>query len=94
VVKVQYTYTVVLFPEPQGGFTVEVPALPGCFSQGQAINEALRNAEEAILCHLESLTQHGDPIPKEGSIIPLNTEELTEALVFRLSVTMEPAEVA
>ena len=88
------TYTVVLLPEPEGEFTVEVPILPGCFSRGPTINEALRNAEEAVRCHLESITQHNGEIPREGDTVPLTTEGLTEALVFRVSVTLEEARVA
>ncbi len=88
------TYTAVLFPEPEGEFTVEVPALPGCFSRGKTINEALRNAEEAMRCHLESIVQDNGEIPREGDTVPLATEGLTEALVFRTSVTLEEAPVA
>ena len=88
------TYAVVLLPEREGGFTVEVPALSGCFSRGETINEALRNAEEAMRCHLESIIQHNDEIPREGDTVPLATEDLTEAIVFRVSVTLEKAQVA
>jgi len=88
------TYTVVLFPEAEGGFTVEVPALPGCFSLGSTINEALRNAEEAIRCHLGSIVQHGEEVPVEGTTVPLNTEDLTEALVFRVSTAIGEVVVA
>jgi predicted RNase H-like HicB family nuclease len=62
----EYTYTIVLLPEPKGEFMVEVPALPGCFSRGKTILDAVRNAEEAIRVHLTAMSKHGAKIPREG----------------------------
>jgi antitoxin HicB len=57
-------YTVVLTPEVEdGGYSVSVPALPGCFSQGDSLEDALAQIREAIGLHLWSLQQDGDPIP-------------------------------
>lgn len=48
------TYTVVLTPDDEsGGFTVTVPALPGCVTDGPTIDEALKRAQEAIELYLE-----------------------------------------
>jgi hypothetical protein len=44
-------YSIVLSPEPEGGFTVTVPALPGCITNGKDLESAKRNAREAIECH-------------------------------------------
>jgi predicted RNase H-like HicB family nuclease len=44
---------VVLEPSDEGGFTVYVPALPGCISEGDSIEEALANIQEAIELYLE-----------------------------------------
>ena len=44
-------------------FVVTCPALPGCVSQGSAREEALENIREAISLYLESLREHGEPIP-------------------------------
>jgi len=44
---------VVLEPSEDGGFTATVPALPGCISEGETREEALRNIEEAVLLYLE-----------------------------------------
>lgn len=61
-------YTVVLDPDPdEGGYAVFVPALPGCFSQGDTVEEALANAQEAIKVHVRSMARHGEPIPAEGA---------------------------
>jgi antitoxin HicB len=62
----RYTYTVRLLPAAEGGYVVTVPALPGCFTQGETKKEALAMARDAIACCLQSLAQHGGPIPVEG----------------------------
>lgn len=49
-------------------FSVVVPDLPGCFSAGDTFDEAIANAREAIEGHLESLSEHGDPIPTATAI--------------------------
>lgn len=46
---------VILIPDPDGGFVVEVPSLPGCYSQGETEAEALANIREAIELHIESM---------------------------------------
>jgi len=46
-------FKVVLEPAEEGGFTVYVPSLPGCISQGETRKEALKNIREAIELHLE-----------------------------------------
>lgn len=61
-----YTYTVHLEPAEEGGYTVYVPALPGCVTQGETYSEAIIMAREAILCYLESLIKDGEPIPEES----------------------------
>jgi antitoxin HicB len=60
-----YTYIVNIEPAEEGGFVVGVPALPGCYTQGETWDESVGNAREAIECYLESLAKHGDPIPVE-----------------------------
>ena len=59
------TYTIVLDPDPEGGYTVTVPALPGCISQGETVEECTANAQEAIELYLEDLRASGEPIPEE-----------------------------
>ncbi len=48
-------YKILLFEEPEGGYSVEVPELPGCFTQGESLDEAIANAQEAIAGYLETL---------------------------------------
>jgi len=59
-------YTVVFEQEPDGGYVVTVPALPGCVSQGDTHAEALANIREAILAYVEGLKIAGDPIPVDA----------------------------
>jgi antitoxin HicB len=56
-------FRVVLQQDEDGVFVAEVPSLPGCISQGPTRAEALDNIREAIEGYLESLKQHGEPIP-------------------------------
>jgi len=48
-------FNIILDPAEEGGFNVSVPGLDGCYTQGDTEKEALQNAREAILCHLEGL---------------------------------------
>ena len=52
-------FTIILEKDEDGVFCVHVPSLPGCHTQGKSRVEALRNAKEAIQCHLESLAKEG-----------------------------------
>ena len=54
--------------EEGGGYTVTVPALPGCITEGDTREEALENAKEAIECMLEGMQLDGEPIP-EGDVL-------------------------
>jgi predicted RNase H-like HicB family nuclease len=58
-------YTVYLRPEPEGGYTVIVPSLPGCITWGEDIQEARSMARDAIETYLASLKKHGEPIPSD-----------------------------
>jgi antitoxin HicB len=48
-------FNIILKPAEEGGYTVTVPALDGCFTEGETEKEAIKNAKEAILCYLEGL---------------------------------------
>ncbi len=61
-------YRVVLEPNELGGYTVHVPLLPGCISEGDTREEALSNIKEAIEGYIESLIDDGEPVPDEGSV--------------------------
>ena len=58
---------VVLIPDQNaGGFTVIVPSLPGCISEGNSLDEALANIKEAIDLHVESMIAYGEPVPEDA----------------------------
>jgi predicted RNase H-like HicB family nuclease len=59
-------FKVVLEPSEEGGYTALVPALPGCISEGETIDEAMRNAREAIELYLEPLD---DVTAQEGALV-------------------------
>ena len=62
-------YKVIFEPQEEGGYTVTVPSLPGCISEGNTYDEALANIKEAIALYLESLQADGLPIPDENHLI-------------------------
>jgi len=55
-------YTAILVSEEVGGYSVEVPALPGCYTQGETKEEAISIAKEAIELYLESCRAHKEAI--------------------------------
>jgi predicted RNase H-like HicB family nuclease len=63
------SYRILLRKEPEGGYTAIVPALPGCVTYGDTIEEAMEMAKEAIELYIESLKEHGEGIPTdEGTL--------------------------
>jgi predicted RNase H-like HicB family nuclease len=61
-----FQYTAIFEPdEDAGGFTVTVPALSGCVSEGDTFEEALANIKEAMALYIESLAKDNLPIPEE-----------------------------
>ena len=63
------SYKVILEPVDEGGYTVYVPSLPGCISEGDTYQEALKNIKEAIEGWIEVSEQFGDEIPPSDVII-------------------------
>lgn len=73
-------YSVVLEPDPEGhGYTVRVPALPGCVTEGETGDEAISNAREAIEGFIEGLLKAGDPVPAETAPAEVMTITLDAA---------------
>ncbi|MFQ6132201.1 MAG: type II toxin-antitoxin system HicB family antitoxin [Armatimonadota bacterium] len=83
---VEATYTVVLMREEDGGYSVSVPALKGCHTQGETLSEALLMAEEAIRLYLEVLEEDGKAIPPDKAEVTVNMRSAAEAMVYRLTV--------
>lgn len=58
-------YNIIFRPEPEGGFTVIVPSLTGCVTYGKNLEEARKNALDAIDGFITSLIKHKEPIPSD-----------------------------
>ncbi len=56
------TYRIILRPEPEGGYTVTVPALPGCVTFGRTVEEANMMAADAVNAYLGSMRKHAEPV--------------------------------
>jgi predicted RNase H-like HicB family nuclease len=61
-------YTILIHQAEEGGFWSEVPALPGCYSQGETIDQTLQNTKEAIESHLIALKEDLVAAPIEESL--------------------------
>ncbi|TSC86615.1 MAG: hypothetical protein G01um10147_827 [Microgenomates group bacterium Gr01-1014_7] len=69
-----FKYTAVFEPDPTGGFTATIPALPGCISEGDSFEEALTNIKEAAELYLEDLKR--SEIPNERGPIVVSPIEV------------------
>jgi len=58
-------YRIFLRKEPEGGYTVIVPSLPGCVTYGETVDEAIAMAREAVEVYIESLQEKGREVPTE-----------------------------
>jgi len=67
--KRESSYRILLRPEPEGGYTVIVPSLPGCVTYGETLTEARSMASDAIAVYLKSLKKHGEPIPDDSEVL-------------------------
>lgn len=63
------TYSVELKPQAEGGYTVTVPALPGCISEGDSLEDALTNIQDAAEAYIKTMAEHNRKIPVEFSDI-------------------------
>lgn len=76
-------YTVLFTPDEENrGFVVEVPALPGCHTQGDTFEEARKNAEEAIILTLETLAERHLAFPED-----------LEPNFFKSKITVDPKRI-
>jgi predicted RNase H-like HicB family nuclease len=69
-------YSVVIHEAEEGGYWLEVPALEGCFTQGETLEEVMENAKEAIALYLEGLAQVGQEIPADENVLVRRVEVL------------------
>lgn len=88
-------FTVILAPEPSGGYSVICPAVPGCVSQGDSLAAALANIREAIVLCLEVRRQdHSGPVIETPELIAREIREcLEDRAAEGLPLTIETQEV-
>jgi predicted RNase H-like HicB family nuclease len=84
-------YTVVLVREEVGGYSVSVPALDGCHTQGDSLAEALDMAKEAILAYADGEHELGKTMPPDVEEFVMGVKEAAEALVLKVTVPLEEA---
>ena len=63
------TYKIHLQKEEEGGYTVIVPALPGCITYGEDVDEAISMAKEAIELYVSELKDRNEPIPDDSNTL-------------------------
>lgn len=63
------TFTANFIPAEEGGYTVEVPALPGCVTEGDTFEAAEANVRDAIQSYVASLIAHGEPVPTDQATV-------------------------
>lgn len=61
-------YPIVIHKDPSSDYSVAIPDLPGCFSAGSTIEEAISMAQEAAECHIEGMLIDSEPIPTPSGI--------------------------
>ena len=64
-----YDFKVIIEPDESSGFVISCPSLQGCYSQGDTIDEALKNIKEAILLCLEDLESIGEEVPDPSRLL-------------------------
>jgi len=62
-------FKILLKKEPEGGYTVTVPSLPGCVTFGDTVDDAIQMAKEAIELYIETLQSQGEDVPSEEGLL-------------------------
>lgn len=71
-------FAVVIHKDPDSCYGVTVPGLPGCFSAGDTLDEAVESTSEAIACHIEGLLMDGEAVPEQPTLEELQAREHLE----------------
>ncbi len=74
-------YDVIFEEQEVGGYTVTVPSLPGCISEGDTLKEAKENITDAIKLYLEDLSADGEEIPARNSNIFVGQVSVSNPLI-------------
>lgn len=71
-------FAAVVHKDPDSCYGVTVPGLPGCFSAGDTLDEAVESASEAIACHVEGMLLDGEQVPEQPTIEELRARSGVE----------------
>ncbi|MEO6834431.1 MAG: type II toxin-antitoxin system HicB family antitoxin [Candidatus Tumulicola sp.] len=72
-------FSVVLEPDPEGGYTAIVPALPGVVTEGETVSESLENARDAIRLCIDDLREQGLAVPQSDTAALFERVEISIA---------------
>ncbi len=86
-------YPIVIHKDPDSDYGVTIPDLPGCFSAGESIEEALDMARDAILCHVEGLLLDDEPVPLPSSVETYQNHPEFRDGIFML-IEINPSEIS
>ena len=88
----KYVYPAIFDPNELGGYTVTFPDLPGCVTEGDNLEEALKMASEAMALHLYGMEQDGDEIPTPSNPAEVQIPDDTSpgAFVTLIQARIEP----
>lgn len=82
-------YHVVIHKDQNSDYGVTVPDLPGCFSAGDSLEDAARNAREAIECHIEGMLLDNEVVPMPSTLDTLaNNPELADGIWLLVTIDM------
>lgn len=76
------TYTVIFEPAEEGGYVVSVPSLPGCHTQGESFEEAVKMVKDAIKGYLAVLKEQKQEVPKEKEDIIVTKVSINTPLSY------------
>ena len=65
----QLNYKILLYKEPEGTYTVSVPALPGCITYGENVEHGIEMAKEAIELYIAELKERGEVVPDDSETL-------------------------
>jgi len=85
-------YIALIRKEGSSDFGVDFPNFPGCVTAGKTLEEARRNADEALALHIEGMVEDGDPIPRPSPLDAVMEAAVNrDAVAFLVQVRTEPA---
>ena len=83
-------YPIVIHKDPNSDYGVAVPDLPGCFSAGETVEDALTQAVEAIECHIEGMLLDGESVPSpQDSAIHQNNPDFADGIWKSVPINFE-----